>query len=78
MFLFLTQAFWVFIVRICFFRFRIWAYLKSLNGDPQSVMLFDSILLSHSKKVNAKVVSFLNLHRLLIAVIKKVYNFDAC
>jgi len=50
MFLFLTQAFWVFIVQICFFRFRIWAYLKSLNGDPQSVVLFDSVLLSHSKK----------------------------
>jgi len=49
-FLFVTQAFWIFIVRTCFFRFVIWVYLKSLNGDPQSMVLFGSILLSHSKK----------------------------
>ena len=29
------------------------------------MVLFDSILLSHSKTINAKVVSFLNLYRLL-------------
>jgi len=34
MFLFVAQAFWVFIVRICFFLCTIWVYLKSLNGNP--------------------------------------------
>jgi len=34
MFLFVTQAFWVFIVRILFFWCEICVYLKSLNGSP--------------------------------------------
>ena len=34
MFLFVAQAFWVFIVRICFFWCAIWVYLKSMNGGP--------------------------------------------
>jgi len=33
--------------------------LKSPNGSPQSVVLFGSILLSHAKTMNAKVVTFL-------------------
>jgi len=34
LFLFVTQAFWVFIVRICFFWCAIWVNLKSLSGSP--------------------------------------------
>jgi len=34
MFLFVTQAFWVFIVRIWLFWCAIGVYLKSLNGNP--------------------------------------------
>jgi len=33
-FLFVTQTFWVFIVRIRFFWCAIRVYLKSLNGSP--------------------------------------------
>jgi len=61
-----------------FFRCAIWVYVKSLNGGPWSVVLFGSILLRHPKTINAKVVNLLNLYRLLNAVIKKLYNFDAC
>jgi len=39
------------------------------------VMLFGSILLSHSKTINAKVISFLNLQYILKVVIKQLYNF---
>jgi len=62
MFLFVTQAFWVFIVRIWFFWCGIWVYLKSLNGSPLNAVLFGSILLIHSKTINAKVVSMLHLY----------------
>jgi len=41
------------------------------------VLLFDSIHVSHTKTINAKFVSFLNLYAVLNAVIKKLYNFDA-
>jgi len=34
MFLFVTQTFWVFIVRVRFFWCATWVYLKSLNGSP--------------------------------------------
>ena len=37
-----------------------------------SVMLFGSILLNHSKTINAKVVRFLNLY-----ANQNLYNFDA-
>jgi len=39
------------------------------------MVLFGSILLSHSTTINAKVVGFLNPY--INAVIKKLYNFDA-
>jgi len=42
-----------------------------------SVVLFGSILLSHSETINAKVVCFPNLHPVINAVIKQLYNFDA-
>jgi len=41
-----------------------------------SMVLFGSILLSHSKTVNAQVISFLILQYMLKVVIKKLYNFD--
>jgi len=41
----------------------------------QSVVLFGSILLSHSKTINAKVVSFLNLYTKWRN--QNLYNFDA-
>jgi len=42
----------------------------------QSVVLFGSIILSHSKTINAKVISLPDLYNsLLNAVIKKLYNF---
>jgi len=40
MFLFVAQAFWLFIVRICFFWCAIWVYLKSLKGSPKKAVLF--------------------------------------
>ena len=36
MYLFVTKAFWVFIVRVWLFWCAIWVYLKSLNGSPAS------------------------------------------
>jgi len=41
------------------------------------VLLFDSIHVSHTKTINGKFVSFLNLYAVLNALIKKLYNFDA-
>jgi len=72
MILFVTQAVWVFIVRIWVLWCAIWVYLKSLNESP-SLVRFGSILLSYSKTINTKVVSFLTY--ILNAVSKKLYNF---
>jgi len=46
MFLFVAQTFLIFIVRIWVFCCAIWVYLKSLNGSPESVGLFRSLLMS--------------------------------
>jgi len=40
----------------------IWVYLKSLNGSPYNLVLFGLILSSHSKTINDKFVSFVNLY----------------
>jgi len=42
-----------------------------------SVVLLGSIQLSHSKTIDAKVISFLSLRAKRSSVIKKLYNFDA-
>jgi len=65
MFLFATQhtSFLVFYcTNMFFFWCAFWVYLKSLNGSTQSVVLFGSFLLNHSKMINGKIVSPLNIH----------------
>jgi len=37
------------------FSRAIWVYLKSLHGSPRSVVPFGSIILRHSKMINAQV-----------------------
>jgi len=41
-----------------------------------AMVLFGSVILSHPKTINAKVVSSLNRQYILNAVIKKFYNYD--